>query len=193
MAMTITQKQNLLQYLGFYNGKVDGIWGNKSQIATAELQKRCGIKADGIFGEVTEEIAKSAVFYGLPEVEPEKDYEARYFGRHEFACKCGGKYCDGFPVEPSPALLRVLDQIREHYGKPCRVNSGIRCKQHNRNVGSEDTSQHVCGTAADIATIEGTTPAEMAKYAETLLPNSGGIGIYSWGIHVDVRDRKARW
>lgn len=193
MAMTIIQKQCILKYLGYYNDDVDGIWGNNSKIATAELQKASGLKADAVFGEKTEEIAISAVFYGKfrSEPEPDKDYEPRYFGRHEFACKCGK--CGGFPVEPSPALLKILDQIREHFGKPCHVNSGVRCLQHNRNVGSSDTSQHVYGTAADIATIEGTTPAEMYAYAETLLPNTGGIGIYPWGIHVDVRKNKARW
>jgi uncharacterized protein YcbK (DUF882 family) len=72
------------------------------------------------------------------------------------------------------------------------VNSGIRCKTHNANVGGASGSQHLYGTAADIV-VRGITPKQAAAYAETLLPNTGGIGIYSWGIHVDVRKTKSRW
>ena len=61
--------------------------------------------------------------------------------------------------------------------------------------GGAANSQHLdtYATAADIATISGTTPSAMAAYVETLMPNTGGIGIYSWGIHVDVRKTKSRW
>ncbi len=188
MAMTVVQKQCILKYLGYYDGYIDGDWGPKSQAATVALQEACGIKADGIFGEVTEEVAKSAVFYGLTKA---TDYEAKYFDRSEFACKCG-TYCDGFPAEPSPALLKILDQIREHFGSPCHVNSGVRCKTHNANVGGASNSQHLYGTAADIR-VDGVTPEALYDYACTLLPDSGGIGLYTWGIHVDVRETKARW
>lgn len=194
MAMTVVQKQCLLKYLNYYDGYIDGDWGPKSRAATVALQKDNGIEADGIFGDKTEEIAKSAVFYGKFRTEEKptvsENYVAKYFRRDEFACKCGK--CGGFPAEPSPALLRVLDQIREHFGSPCHVNSGVRCKDHNAAVGGANNSQHLYGTAADIR-VDGVAPLTLYKYAETLLPDSGGIGLYSWGIHVDVRKQKARW
>ena len=118
--------------------------------------------------------------------------EIKYLKRSEFACKCG-KHCNGFPVEPAEDLVKLLDNIRAHFGKPCKVNSGIRCEKHNAAVGGASASQHLYGTAADIATISGTTPEKMASYVEALMPNSGGIGIYSWGIHVDTRSIKSRW
>jgi len=45
---------------------------------------------------------------------------------------------------------RVLDPLREAYGKPIRVTSGYRCPQLNRLVGGAPNSQHMRGEAADI-------------------------------------------
>ena len=36
--MTMTQKQALLAYLGYYNGPLDGLRGEKSQQATIDFQ-----------------------------------------------------------------------------------------------------------------------------------------------------------
>ena len=49
--MTVEQKQCLLKYLGYYDGKVDDIWGPGSEQGTKDLQKASGIKEDGIFGD----------------------------------------------------------------------------------------------------------------------------------------------
>ena len=45
--MTIKQKQNLLAYLGYYVGNIDGEWGTLSKTATTAFQKDFGLKADG--------------------------------------------------------------------------------------------------------------------------------------------------
>ena len=45
---------------------------------------------------------------------------------------------------------KVLDPIREMYGKPIRVTSGYRCPKLNRLVGGVVNSHHVRGMAADI-------------------------------------------
>ena len=37
--MTVKQKQALLAYLGYYDGQLDGIWGEKSQWATIDFQR----------------------------------------------------------------------------------------------------------------------------------------------------------
>ena len=41
--------------------------------------------------------------------------------------------------------------------------------------------------------IPGVAPKKVAEYAETLLKNKGGIGIYSTFTHIDVRETKSRW
>ena len=47
-------------------------------------------------------------------------------------------------------VQNVLDPLREAYKKPITVNSGYRCIELNRAVGSKDNSQHILGLAADI-------------------------------------------
>ncbi len=44
---------------------------------------------------------------------------------------------------------RVLDPLRERYGKPIRVTSGYRSKEVNKRVGGAPTSQHTKGEAVD--------------------------------------------
>ena len=191
--MTVKQKQCLLYYLGYYTGNIDGKWGQLSETATKAFQADYGLKADGVCGAETEKALKHAIAYGMPVKEKpiENDWkDIKYFERREFACKCGK--CGGYPVEPSWDLLEVLDEIRGHFGVPVRVNSGVRCATHNKNVGGATKSQHLYGTAADIK-VDGVSPTKVAEYAETLLPNTGGIGVYSTFVHVDVRKTKSRW
>jgi hypothetical protein len=196
--MTIKQKQCLLCYLGYYVGNIDGIWGQMSKVATQAFQKDFGgLPTNGVADDATVKAMKHAVSYGMPAKKQEsvvsKDFWGgiKYFKRSEFKCKCG-KHCNGFPVEPDEKLVKLLEDIRKHFGVPVTVNSGIRCKTHNANVGGARASQHLYGTAADIA-VKGVHPTLVAAYVETLLPGTGGIGIYSWGVHVDVRKTKSRW
>jgi len=44
----------------------------------------------------------------------------------------------------------VLEPVRSYYGVPFSPNSGYRCLDLNRRLGSSDNSQHVHGQAADI-------------------------------------------
>ena len=54
-------------------------------------------------------------------------------------------------VKALQALVeRVLDPLREAWGKPITVNSGYRCAELNRKVGGAEQSQHLRGEAADI-------------------------------------------
>lgn len=105
----------------------------------------------------------------------------------EFACKDGSD-----TVFISSVLVTVLQKIRDHFAKPVIINSAYRNDAYNKKVGGADYSQHKYGTAADIH-ISGVSPAEIAAYVETIMPNTGGIGIYSSFVHVDVRTARARW
>ena len=207
MAMTMRQVQNLLQYLGYYEGNVDGIYGPMTRDATFDFQVRYAtIGRDGIPGPETEAALLDAVatgkyFKSTPEKTPEQPQEEpdsddfwadiKYFKREEFRCKCGGKYCDGFPVEPDRNLVRALDKFRERLGVAVTIG-GIRCPQHNANQkDASPTSQHLYGRAADCHSSK--SPEEMRRVAEEVLQGTGGLGIYNWGIHFDTRDGKSRW
>lgn len=45
---------------------------------------------------------------------------------------------------------KVLDPLREKYGKPITVNSGYRCPELNKAVGGSKTSDHMNGFSVDI-------------------------------------------
>lgn len=45
--------QTKLKQLGYYNGSVDGIYGNNTKNAVISFQKNCGLTADGIAGPKT--------------------------------------------------------------------------------------------------------------------------------------------
>jgi len=107
----------------------------------------------------------------------------------EFACKDGTDV-----IFISDGLVQVLQAIRSHFGKAVTINSGYRTVTYNKSkkVGGTAYSQHLYGTAADIQ-VKGVSPAEVAAYAETLLPDHGGIGVYGTFTHIDVREKRSRW
>ena len=96
-------------------------------------------------------------------------------------------------------LTVVLQCIREHFGKAVTITSGYRTAAHNAKVGGAKSSQHLLGRAADIR-VEGVSVEDVAAYAESLMPDWGGVGRYpvkagrttGW-VHVDTRTDKARW
>lgn len=45
---------------------------------------------------------------------------------------------------------KVLEPLRQHFGKPISINSGYRCPELNRAVGGARNSYHMKGRAADI-------------------------------------------
>ena len=112
---------------------------------------------------------------------------SKNFTVKEFACSDGTD-----TVFISLALVNLLQKIRDHFDKAVIINSAYRTEAHNKSIGGATYSQHKYGLAADIH-INGVTPKEIAAYVETLLPASGGIGIYKSFVHIDVRRVKSRW
>ena len=96
-------------------------------------------------------------------------------------------------------LVVLLQCIREHFGKPLHITSGYRTAAHNAAVGGSKSSQHLLGRAADIR-VQGVNVEDVAAYAESLMPDWGGVGRYpvkagratGW-VHVDTRQNKSRW
>ena len=69
----------------------------------------------------------------------------------EFRCQCNGKYCNGFPVEPSEKLIRLADKVRGEAGRPMVPTSTVRCRAHNKAVGGVENSRHLLGKAMDFS------------------------------------------
>ena len=113
---------------------------------------------------------------------------SKNFKLDEFKCKCGK--CD--PILVDDQLINWLQKLRDHFGKSIHVNSGYRCKTHNASakVGGSPTSHHVKGMAADIR-VEGITPEEVAKYAESI--GIQRIGLYDNFVHIGSDTKKKFW
>lgn len=111
------------------------------------------------------------------------------FTVREFACKDGSD-----AVLVAPRLVMVLQSIRSHFAAPVVIHSAYRTPQYNAKVGGVAHSQHCYGTAADIS-VRGHSPAEVAAYARQLMPDWGGVGIYTKNgfTHIDVREKKSDW
>ena len=58
---------------------------------------------------------------------------------------------------------KVLQPVRDHFGKGVKVNSGFRHPEVNAKVGGSKTSDHTKGQAADIE-IPGVPNAELAQW-----------------------------
>lgn len=118
---------------------------------------------------------------------PEDEQLSVHFNRGEFACGCG---CEANNIDP--ALVEALEKIRACFGRPMRINSGVRCAAHNAAVGGKADSQHLAGKAADIV-VEGVSPEDVHAAADRIINGNGGVGRYATFTHVDVRGNAARW
>ena len=58
---------------------------------------------------------------------------------------------------------KVLQPVRDHYGKGVKVNSAFRSPESNSAVGGSKTSDHCLGRAADIE-IPGVANADLAQW-----------------------------
>lgn len=183
--MTVKQKQHLLAYLGYYHGQADGIWGRESRSATEDFQSDYQLQPDGIFGEETKARILRVITDGeMPCRRTDFWKEIRYFTPEEFRCKCGGRYCSGYPAQMQEKTLRVADAVREHFGLPVQVVSGLRCGEWNRIQGGVENSQHLYGEAADIR-ISGVTARQLLAFLKTQ-PIRYAYAINETNVHFDI-------
>jgi hypothetical protein len=97
----------------------------------------------------------------------------------------------------SPALVRVLEAIRERAGKTVQITSGYRSWARNKEVYAKrkqkpTDSRHCSGQAADI-NLGGMNGTELAKLAIDAAGADLALGIGADYIHVDVRGKWVLW
>ena len=130
---------------------------------------------------------------GNPETPPvvtlPEGYLSPNFRRAEFTCN----HCGKLPQDPPHKLLEWLENIRAHFGnRAVNINSGYRCPIHNANVQGATNSRHLIPDAADFW-INGVSNSDVQEYAETVVGDEGGLGIYPNFTHIDTRGYRARW
>lgn len=184
--MTTLQKQCLLVYLGYELGNIDGIDGKKTQAALDRFKSEYGVGEEGL---------PRAVGKMIPKLEkPIKNEtstgtfwdEIEFFTRNEFKCKCGGKYCDGYPAEMQEAVVKIADAARKHFGKPAYVVSGLRCRRHNANVGGVVNSQHMYGEAIDLR-ITGVSADQLLAFVNRQPSTRYAYKINATNVHFDIQ------
>lgn len=136
--------------------------------------------------------------------------QSKHFVYSEFACHDGTPYPLEWINDRLQWLCDMLDIVRDAWGGPIHVVCGYRPAAYNARLragssGVAEHSQHVLGTAADIAPV----PADASNVrrfcamlermlAAGQLPGVGGLGFYPQWAHIDVRQKGpnghvARW
>lgn len=196
--MTVKQYQALLTYLGYDPGGVDGANGPNTTAAIKEFQAAEGLTVDGTVGNATEAALLDAVAEGRFKTEETASItesnssltgtfwdNIKYFSRSEFKCQCGGKYCNGYPAEPSEALVRIAESLREEIGKPIIITSGLRCATHNAEVGGVSNSRHISGKAMDFY-VSGWTASQLLAKTQARSDLRYSYAINDNCVHMDV-------
>lgn len=88
---------------------------------------------------------------------------------------------------------KVLDPLREKYGKPIIVTSGYRSPEVNRSVNGATSSQHALGEAADLSVGSKEENKKLFNLIKDEFPFDQLINEYdySW-VHVSYREGRLR-
>ena len=101
-----------------------------------------------------------------------------HFTPEEMAC------CGSGALLIVPDALDALMRARRRIGTPFHILSAYRSVEHNRIVGGTKHSQHLLGTAFDIALTGHNVPVLLMA----LIANGfGSFGLYPSFVHVDTR------
>ena len=168
---------------------------------------------DGLWGPATEKALREVIGNAEePQVEPEPEVPDAPdapdpSGEDEFPylvdwqrrvrCQCGGRYCNGLPDdrEFSEITLGWANEIGRILGVKIQCTSGYRCPRHNASIkNASPNSKHKQAIAMDIQAVDhSVSPKKLYDAADKLIGDQGGVGIYSWGVHIDSRGFRSRW
>lgn len=166
----------------------DGLAGWRTMEAVGVYQEAMELPVTGIVDKATyASIREQAVPVPEPDT-PETGIfwdEIEYFTREEFKCKCGGRYCNGYPAEMREEVVRICDAARRHFGRPGHIISGLRCQIHNANEGGVANSQHMYGEAVDLM-IEGVSADALLAFIQTQPGVRYAYKINGTNVHFDI-------
>ena len=189
--MTVKQQQCLLDYLGYDPGQIDGVDGPKTQAALAAFRSDYGMGAEGLVAAVAGTAAKVERPAEEEQAATDKPKtgtfwdDIKWFKRAEFRCKCGGRYCNGYPAEMQEAVVKIADAARAHFGRPGHIISGLRCQQWNAHEGGVENSQHMYGEAIDLR-IDGVDSETLRQFVASQPGHRYSYRINSTNVHFDI-------
>jgi uncharacterized protein YcbK (DUF882 family) len=117
---------------------------------------------------------------GLREAHRRAVQLTQHFRDTEFMCECGCTAPDAIRLRWFE-VAAALEKARVIVGRPITIISGYRCKKRNAAVGGAPESEHIEGTAVDIA-VQGWPGERLRGVFETLIAldeiPDGGLGTY---------------
>lgn len=142
--MTIKKRKEYLKYLGFYEGKIDSKINAEYKKAIKDIQNKYFFNKkdkDGIAGKNTDILIECA--YNV------KKYTINFdLLNDQLYCHCKGKYCTGYPSVINKKMLINLQNERNYSGATT-IESMLRCKTWNQQIGGVRGSKHTKGKAVD--------------------------------------------
>ena len=109
-----------------------------------------------------------------------------HFTEEEFSCKCGA--CDKGFADMQPETIDKLQVARHLADTSFKINSAIRCKEHNTSIGGSETSAHLTGHAIDISCPSSTKRFKIVK--GLIDAGFNRVLIYPSFIHTDTDSSK---
>lgn len=206
--LSIRQRQQNLQFLGYYKKYIDGVEGIGTKQAYEDFQRDYGLAVDRIYGPKTDAKLIEVIKQKQRELGVKDDglvgpitinaknsqikvatwNDIKYFKPNEFTCKCG---CGLNNIDLK--LVKILDEIREYFGKPMLVTCGCRCQKYNDSLkGSIKGSKHVRGKAADIW-ISGVPKSQLLAKCQEYVANGRATYTYTnstnmaKAVHIDIK------
>ena len=91
--------------------------------------------------------------------------------------------------------LRIVDDLRDYFGRPCVINSSYRSEAYNKSCGGASKSLHKEFKALDIS-FSAVRPHDVRdKLIEWRREGrfKGGVGRYNTFTHIDTRGYNATW
>lgn len=143
----------------YYDGKVDGVWGRRTQLA-AYVSGSTG-------GRLSENFTA-------------REFACRCWERGYHR---GFGYCQGWITVKRP-LVVALEAWRERVvRRPVSIINGFRCEAYNAKVGGASRSQHPKGLAVDVPILTTVAPTKAAAIFTGIGYQRRGRGVR----HLDMR------
>jgi peptidoglycan hydrolase-like protein with peptidoglycan-binding domain len=189
----VKKRQRLLSFLQgadgrfYYEGPIDGIDGPGTQAGAQRFLEDYGFQVQAAL-EAPQAPAADVLTVMVFSLAADGDkFVSPHFRVREFACNDGSDV-----VLIHPILLVWAEALRTINGA-FKPNSAYRTVSYNASIpDASPKSKHCQGIAMDVPAVNA-TPEELYDLALTLVGDSGGLGIYPWGIHIDCRPIKSRW
>lgn len=215
--MNVRQIQNLLDYLGYAPGPIDGANGPNTRDAVKAFQRAEGLAVDGIAGANTQGKLLEAVAAGRVYKPPDKVPAAsqttgtadaaqylrsdgcyhiprgvdvqltKNFSAREIHCQ-GVGCCTESVI--SKRIMDLAQEIRDDLGEPLTIatSGGSGYRCKKHNAEVPDASPKSLHIISDAVDLHYKDPYKLKAVVLRHLKD-GEVGRYSWGCHVGCWDR----